>query len=255
MPNSPKKASTPRRPSPRRASSPRRPSTPRRPSPKKESPELESPELESPDTQEIDMYISEKLRSVKNEKKAIIMVGGPGSGKTSGLNVLINMLKKNKDDFVSIDPDDILKTFFNSNRKYYSKVEPINKALYEKTLEGNYNLIFDRTGTNYDSYYNTVIKKIKEEGYNIVLCIVYNNYYSVKARLKKREAETGRAVNETYARNSYRDLTFNIPKYVNLNCDDTDDIFVFDNTSSSIELIYRSQCKKGEKTVTINNLI
>jgi len=148
-----------------------------------------------------------------------------------------------------------LKTFFNSNRKYYSKVEPINKALYEKTLEGNYNLIFDRTGTNYDNYYNTVIKKIKEEEYNIVLCIVYNNYYSVQARLKKREAETGRAVNETYARNSYRDLTFNIPKYVNLNCDDTDDIFVFDNTSSSIELIYRSHCKDGKKNVTINNLI
>ena len=183
------------------------------------------------------------------------MVGGPGSGKTSGLNVLINMLKKNKDDFVSIDPDDILKNYFNSNRKYYHKVEPINKALYEKTLKGNYNLIFDRTGTNYDIYYNTVIKKIKEEGYNIVLCIVYNNYYNVHARLKKREAETGRAVNEQYARNSYRDLTFNIPKYVNLNCDDTDDIFVFDNTLSSIELIYRSRCEKGKKTVTINNLL
>ena len=183
------------------------------------------------------------------------MVGGPGSGKTSGLNVLINMLKKNKDDFVSIDPDDILKTYFNSNRRYYHKVEPINKALYVKTLNGNYNLIFDRTGTNYDIYYNTVIKKIKEEGYNIVLCIVYNNYYNVHARLKKREAETGRAVNEDYARKSYRDLTFNIPKYVNLNCDDSDDIFVFDNTSSSIELIYRSQCENGKKTVTINNLL
>lgn len=68
----------------------------------------------------------------KMKKKAIIMVGGPGSGKTSGLNILISMLKKNKDHYVSIDPDDILKTFFNSNIKYYSKVEPINKALYEK---------------------------------------------------------------------------------------------------------------------------
>ena len=224
-------------------------------SPRQASPRRASPEIESPDTQLIDKYISDKLESVKREKKAIIMVGGPGSGKTSGLNILINMLKKNKDDFVSIDPDDILSTFFNSNRKYYHKVEPINNALYEKTLEGNYNLIFDRTGTNFVSYYNSVIKKIKAEGYNIVLCVVYNNYYNVKSRLKKREAETGRAVNETYARNSYRDLTFNIPKYVNLNCDDADDIFVFDNTSTNIELIYRSQCNGGVKVVTINNLM
>jgi len=179
------------------------------------------------------------------------MVGGPGSGKTSGLNVLINMLKRNKDDFVSIDPDDILKIYFNSNRKYYHKVEPINNALYEKALKGNYNLIFDRTGTNYEIYYNTVIKKIKEAGYNIVLCIVYNNYYNVHPRLKKREAETGRAVNDKYARNSYRDLTFNIPKYINLNCDDSDDIFVFDNTLSSIELIYRSQCENGKKKLLL----
>ena len=252
MPNSPRKSS-PRRASPRK-SSPRK-SSPRKSSPRRASSKIESPDIESPDTQQIDKYISDKLSSVKKEKKAIIMVGGPGSGKTSGLNILINMLKRNKDDFVSIDPDDILKTFFNSNRKYYHKVEPINKALYEKTLEGNYNLIFDRTGTNFENYYNSVIKKIKAEGYNIVLCIVYNNYYNVKSRLKKREAETGRAVNETYARNSYRDLTFNIPKYVDLNCDDADDIFVFDNTSTSIELIYRSQCNRGQKVVTINNLM
>ena len=218
------------------------------------SPKKESPEIKSPNIQQINKYINEKFSNAKKEKKAIIMVGGPGSGKTSGLDILINMMKKTKEDFVSIDPDDIFNIFFNSNRKYYRKVEPINNILYEKTLENNYNIIFDRTGTNFVSYYNDVIKKIKAHGYNVVLCIIYNNYYNVKSRLKKRELETGRAVNEQYAKNSYRDLTFNIPKYSKLDCDDVNDIFIFDNTSSSIELIYRSYCDKDKKIISINNL-
>lgn len=233
---------------------PKSPKSPKEDSQKKDSPKKESPEIKSPNIQQIDKYINEKLSNAKKEKNAIIMVGGPGSGKTSGLNVLINMLKKEKEDFVSIDPDDILNNFFNSNRKYYRKVEPINNILYENTLEHNYNIIFDRTGTNFVSYYNDVIKKIKTYGYNITLCIVYNNYYSAKSRLKKRELETGRAVNERYARNSYRDLTFNIPKYSKLDCSDVNDIFIFDNTSSSIELIYRSYCNKDEKIISINNI-
>ena len=230
------------------------PKSPKKESPEIKSPKKESPEIKSPNIQQIDKYINEKLSDAKKEKKAIIMVGGPGSGKTSGLDILINMLKKNKEDFVSIDPDDVLNKFFNSNRKYYRKVEPITNTLYEKTLEKNYNIIFDRTGTNFVSYYNDVIKKIKANGYNVILCIVYNNYYNVKSRLKKRELETGRAVNETYAKNSYRDLTFNIPKYSKLDCDDVNDIFIFDNTSSSIELIYRSHCNNDKRIISINNL-
>ena len=67
--------------------------------------------------------------------------------------------------------------------------------------------------------------------------------------------ETGRGVDEVYAKNSYRDLTFNIPKYVKLECNNVDEIFCFDNTSKSIELIYRSYCNNNNKIVTINNLL
>lgn len=209
----------------------------------------------SPTSKNINDYITSKLSNVKKTSNAIIMVGGPGSGKTSCLNILLAMLKQNSDDYVTINPDDILANFFKSDRRYYKKVNPINDKLYETAIKNKYNIIFDRTGTNFVSYYNDVIKKIKDEGYNIILCIVYNNFTNVKSRIKKREAETGRAVNETYAKKSYRDLTFNIPKYVNLNCDSVDEMFVFDNTSTSIELLYRSFCKKNEKIISINNLI
>jgi predicted ABC-type ATPase len=184
----------------------------------------------TPTHEEIDRYINNKLLNAKKGKSAIIMVGGPGSGKSSGIKVLLDMTKKNLDDYVIINPDDVLEEFFNSDRTKYTEANIINEKLYETALKNNYNIIFDRTGTNFEVYYNTVISRIKDKRYNVILCIVYNNYTNVKKRIEQRTAKTGRAVNENYARSSYRDLTFNIPKYIKLNCQNVDDIFCFDNT-------------------------
>jgi predicted ABC-type ATPase len=63
---------------------------------------------------------------------------------------------------------------------------------------------------NFEDYYNTVISRIKDSGYNVVLCVVYNNYTNAKNRIEQRTTTTGRAVNEDYAKKSYRDLTFRL---------------------------------------------
>jgi predicted ABC-type ATPase len=214
-----------------------------------------SPNIGVPTQEEIDRYINNKLLNIKRNKNAIIMVGGPGSGKTSGIKIVLDMTKKILDDYIIVSPDDVLQDFFNYDRTKYAEANKINNQLYEKTLKNNYNIIFDRTGTNFEDYYNTVISKIKDSGYNVVLCVVYNNYTNAKNRIEERTAKTGRAVNEDYAKKSYRDLTFNIPKYLKLNCQKVDEIFCFDNTSSSIELIYRSKCINNETIVSINNLL
>lgn len=247
--SSPKKASS----SPKKASS-----SPKKASPAKKassSPKKASSPKKDPSEQEIDAYIRDKLRTVKKEKHAIIMVGGPGSGKTSGINIVLNMVKKDYSDYVAINPDDALEMFYKSDIGYYTGANKINDLLYETALNTNCNIIFDRTGTNFEVYNSTVISKIKSKGYKIVLCIVYNNYTSASIRIKKRAAETGRNVDEIYARGSYRDLTFNIPKYIALHCQNVDEIFCFDNTAKSIELIYRSTCNNGMKMVSVNNLI
>ena len=224
-------------------------------SPKKTSP-LSPKNLSSVPTQEdIDKYINNKLLNIKRNKNAIIMVGGPGSGKTSGIKIVLDITKKKLDDYVIVSPDDVLENFFYSDRTKYSEANKINNQLYDNALKKNYNIIFDRTGTNFEDYYTTVISRIKDHGYNVVLCVVYNNYTNAKKRIEERNAKTGRAVNEDYAKKSYRDLTFNIPKYLKLNCQKIDEIFCFDNTSSSIELIYRSKCINNETIVSINNLI
>ena len=241
--SSPKKASSS---PPKKASSSSPPKKASSSSPKKDVP---------PTQEEIDRYINNKLLNIKRDKNAIIMVGGPGSGKTSGVKIVLDMTKKNLDDYVIVSPDDVLEDFFHSDRTKYAEAIKINNQLYEKTLKNNNNIIFDRTGTNFEDYYANVISRIKDSGYNVVLCIVYNNYTSAKNRIEERTAKTGRAVDKVYARSSYRDLTFNIPKYIALNCQKVDEIFCFDNTSASIEVIYRSKCINNETIVSINNLI
>ena len=221
-------------------------------SPKKAS---SSPKKYVPIQEEIYKYINNKLLNIKRNKSAIIMVGGPGSGKTSGVKIVLDMTKKDLDDYVIVSPDDVLEDFFNSDRTKYPEAIKINNQLYEKALKNNNNIIFDRTGTNFEDYYANVISRIKDSGYNVVLCIVYNNYTNAKNRIEERTAKTGRAVDKAYARSSYRDLTFNIPKYIALNCQKVDEIFCFDNTSTSIEVIYRSKCINNETIVSINNLI
>lgn len=208
-----------------------------------------------PTQKEIDIYIYDKLKNIKSDKKAIIMIGGPGSGKTSGIQIVLDMTKQKLDDFVIVSPDDVLEDFFNSDRTKYEDANKINNNLYETALNNNKNIIFDRTGTNFEVYYRTVISRIKDSGYNVVLCIVYNNYTNAKNRIEERTSKTGRAVNDSYARSSYRDLTFNIPNYIALKCQKVDEIFCFDNTSTSIDLIYKSKCINNNIVVTINNLI
>ena len=142
-----------------------------------------SPNIGVPTQEEIDRYINNKLLNIKRNKNAIIMVGGPGSGKTSGIKIVLDMTKKILDDYVIVSPDDVLQDFFNYDRTKYGEANKINNQLYEKTLKNNYNIIFDRTGTNFEDYYNTVISRIKDSGYNVVLCVVYNNYTNAKNRI------------------------------------------------------------------------
>ena len=195
---------------------------------------------------EIDNYINGKIQSAKKENIAIVLVGGPGSGKSTTKTKVLNILSKPENDFVNLNPDEILEKYFGNNRELYDKCTPIYKRLYEETMTANANVIVDRTGSDFNSYFEDVIKKLKTGNYDIHLVIVNAEMAKILDRIKKRAQATGRAVNETYMNGVYDNMKTAIPKYVGLDCEFVKTIFLFDNTNN-LKLAYRTVCSGDKK--------
>ena len=200
----------------------------------------------TPSESEINGFLNKRLSSAGTDKIAIVMVGGPGSGKSSAKAQTISYLKKKKEDFVNIDPDEIITNLFNIDTKCYDQAGIINNKSLEMAIKQNKNIIFDGTGRNFDWYSTNVIKLLKDLGYNLNLVIVTNNINTVVNRIEKRAREEGRTVNITYASSVYNTLKTAIPQYLNLNCDFVDKIFFYDN-SEKLNLILYTDCSNGKK--------
>ena len=77
--------------------------------------------IEKSDT-EIDTFINERLINAKTDKEAIVLVGGPGSGKSSRKPVVFSNLNKNIEYFANIETDEIISKLFNNDEKCRQKV-------------------------------------------------------------------------------------------------------------------------------------
>ena len=140
----------------------------------------------------------------------------------------------------------ILKHFFNNDRECYGPVEGINQQLFEMAITRGKNIVFDRTGSDFKKYLETVISRLKTSGYSVNLVIVGNNYETALPRILKRKETEGRAVNEVYAARVYELLKIAIPQYLSLGCEFADKIFFYDN-SDTLKLIYHTSCNDGNK--------
>ena len=179
----------------------------------------------------IENYIKSALKRKKKEKIAIIMVGGPGSGKTNARIEVIEKLKMNTEDFVIVDQDIIVTKYFNNDNKCRNEVNKINDHLYQKAYEGGYNLVYDGTGRNFDYYTKYVINKLKNAGYTTHLCIVIlANLDEAFKRINTRSENTGRYMRREFVVDAYAKLQTAIPQYLNLPCPSVDYIYLFDNT-------------------------
>ena len=196
---------------------------------------------------EINAFIDNRLSTASQDKQAIVLVGGPGSGKSSGKNATINYIGKTYQDFANIDPDEILSKLFNNDNTCRQIVNDINDKSYEMAIEQNKNIIFDGTGRDFEWYSTDVLKKLKDNEYHVILVIVINNLENVLPRIKQRAEEVGRDVSEDYTRSVYETLSLAIPKYLSLDCEYADHIYLYDNSKESIHLIYKTSCKDGVK--------
>ena len=182
------------------------------------------------------------------DKTSIVMVGGPGSGKSSGKEQTLANLNKNINDFVNIDPDEILTTLFNNNNNCRSQVNKINDDSFVLSIEQNKNIIFDGTGKDFNWYSKNVIELLTNKGYKVHLVIVNNDVNTVLSRIEDRAKLIGRDVNRDYTETVYTELDKAIPKYLELNCKSVNgSIYLYDN-SSQLKLVYSTYCNKdGEK--------
>lgn len=200
----------------------------------------------TPNEEDVSLFLKERLQDASADKIAIVLVGGPGSGKSGAKQAVIQLLEKEPRAFVNIDPDEILTKLFNNNRKCYDEVNVINNESFKEAIKQNKNIIFDGTGRNFDWYSKHVIKKLKDLEYNVNLVIVMNDVDTVLNRIAERARTTGRNVNRDYMKQVYTSLNEAIPKYLSLDCLYSDNIFLYDNTDQ-LHLVYTSTCKGNVK--------
>ena len=250
------------------------------------------------DDTEIDTFINKRLLNAKKGKQAIVLVGGPGSGKSSGKPVVVSILNKKIEDFANIETDEIIsieddanietdeiisieddanietdeiiriKDFanietdeiisklFNNDETCREKVNEINNKSFEMAIEQNKNIIFDRTGSDFDWYSTNVLKKLKDKGYKVFLVIIMNNIETALKRIQTRANIKGRNVNQAYAENVYKILSSAVPKYLSLDCEYADSIYLYDNSkeNENIRLIYITTCDDSEKKITMSGV-
>lgn len=202
---------------------------------------------------DINKYIEERFKVIEplpGQPIAIVMVGGPGSGKsTSQIDCLSKLFIEQKN-VVKINPDMILTDLYDNDERCREKVNIINDNMFEIAYNEMYNIIFDGTGKDYNWTKRNVINLLKKINYKVYLCINLINPDTALERAVKRAKETGRYVSENYLLYVYSELEKNIKRYTRLDCNEVDGIVVYDNNKSDIEIIYESKCNdKLEKEI------
>ena len=163
-----------------------------------------------------------KNKNKNKNKLAIIICGGPATGKTTLRNELIKKYKLENNYFL-IDPDEYLKYFDND----YEKTSNITKKEIESFVINNeYNIIYDKV-FSYIKDLKKLINELKKNKYRIIFYLTYININKALERNTKRI----RKVPENIIKSRFNEIKNNGLEYLNLN---VDEIYLY----SYNELIY-----------------
>lgn len=136
-----------------------------------------------------DVYTEEPLEEIKSDKKAIIMCGLPGSGKST-------YVKTHYNDYTVISRDNELMKLANTDNynETWNQVdqEQVDKNFTDKlneSIKNNENIVIDRTNLTYKGR-KKFIDQLKANGYEVTIVLFCLDYYLTLERNKNRKDKT-----------------------------------------------------------------
>ena len=164
---------------------------------------------------EIQQFMDKQFVGKSQDGIAIIMIGGPGSGKSTIIDRITSMFGFNKNSFVLIDSDPILKILYENNEKCrIPRANQVNDTLRDIAIKGRYNYIFCASGQHTERTIQELIKPSRNNHYTIYLSVVLTTIDVAIPRIKKRSLQTNRYVDMTYINNIYSKLQHYIRDYI-----------------------------------------
>lgn len=192
----------------------------------------------------ITKLMTEGVAPVKTTEtpEALLMMGGPGSGKSSIIQTVMD--PRELKNMVVADPDAI-KNMLPSYQagvakgdkdiaaKTHAESKKINSSVVDQTIISRRNLLYDATGANKKEY-SDLIQKLKTAGYQIYLVLANLNVEEGVKRVKARAQVTGRSVPENIVRSVYRQVPSNFMSLVS----QVHQAYVFDNSGKQPKLVW-----------------
>ncbi len=134
----------------------------------------------------------------KSQKRAIIMAGIPGSGKTEFLGSFFRMFKDVRDNFVRIDLDEVVKVFEDYTPEtdflFREKGVAIINSIFNIAIKEGYNIALDGTFGGNQAILN--INRLIKRGYTIQLYIMNESVEQAKKYTKVREEKQKRKITD-----------------------------------------------------------
>ena len=156
-------------------------------------------------------------------KVAILMMGGPASGKSS----LLAKVMADTTGYVKVDPDEVkdrLPEFAlavaNSDklaaaRAHEESSTAIADVIKERAIAGGYNVMFDGTGKNGQKYVS-MVKRLKERGYEVRVIMPHISVEEGVKAAEKRAHRSGRFVPTDFIRQAYQVIPHNFEQVARL---------------------------------------
>lgn len=187
--------------------------------------------------------------TTKSKPVAIMMMGGPASGKSS----MIKNMGIDTNAFVNADADAIkaelpeyreavMAKARNAAMMAHEESSYVVKQIRRRAIDSNKNIIIDGTGGNLSTYLNN-LEELKKRGYHVRLMLADLTSTHAIPRAQARAEKTGRLVPPDFIEQTYAKIPSNFLKFKDL----VDEFCVFDSRVRPPRLVWSKQ--NGKETV------